>query len=364
MTQRTILIVDDEEDIREILSLSLSDWGYHVQTAGSGVEALRQFEEIHPDIVLTDIRMPGINGIELLRRMKAIHPDTEVIMITGHGDMDLAIQSLKYEATDFITKPIHDEILEISLKRAQERISLRQGIREHTESLQKLVDEILGLSHSIKTIAAGLVGGAFVLEKGIELGHKDYLLQGWEMTKGSVERIKTLALDILHYARSGEVKLQLCDPNAPLAEVAEFKRVHASQGDIDLQVEVRTDLMPVYMDPGGIYRCLLDLLTNALEAFPGPTASGSERRVVRLRTSKIEGWGVEYEIADNGCGMDDETQRNVFKRFFTTKGTSGTGVGLMAARKIVDAHGGTIELKSEKGKGTTVRIRIPERTET
>ena len=136
-----ILIVDDEEDIRVVLDISLSDLGYEVYTAENGEEALRIITEISPPIVLTDIRMPVMDGIELLRRIKQINQDTEVIMVTGHGDMDLAIKSLKYEATDFITKPIKDEALEIALKRARERISMRRQLRDYTEHLEDLVRE-------------------------------------------------------------------------------------------------------------------------------------------------------------------------------------------------------------------------------
>jgi YesN/AraC family two-component response regulator len=136
-----ILIVDDEEDIRLVLDISLSDLGYAVYTAENGEEALQILSEINPPIVLTDIRMPVMDGIELLRRIKQVNPETEVIMVTGHGDMDLAIKSLKYEATDFITKPIKDEVLEIALKRAQERISMRRQLRDYTEHLEDLVRE-------------------------------------------------------------------------------------------------------------------------------------------------------------------------------------------------------------------------------
>jgi len=136
-----LLLVDDEEDIRDVLGISLSDIGYRVYTAENGEEALRIFEEVSPPIVLTDIRMPGVGGVELLQKIKQQNPDTEVIMITGHGDMELAIESLKLEATDFITKPINDDVLEIALKRAHERISMRRQIREHTENLEELVRE-------------------------------------------------------------------------------------------------------------------------------------------------------------------------------------------------------------------------------
>ncbi len=136
-----ILIVDDEEDIRVVLGISLSDLGYEVYTAENGEEALRILRETNLPIVLTDIRMPVMDGIELLRKIKHENPEIEVIMITGHGDMDLAIKSLKHEATDFITKPIKDEVLEIALKRAHEKISMRRQLREYTEHLEELVQE-------------------------------------------------------------------------------------------------------------------------------------------------------------------------------------------------------------------------------
>jgi len=139
--QYTILLVDDEDGIRTVLGLSLADMGYRVHTASSGEEALRLFHEVQPDIVLTDIKMPGVSGIDLLCRIKAISRGTEVIMITGHGDMDLAIQSIKQDATDFITKPINDDVLEIALGRARERLAMRESLRRHTENLEQMVSE-------------------------------------------------------------------------------------------------------------------------------------------------------------------------------------------------------------------------------
>ncbi len=106
-----LLLIDDEEGIRKILGLSLRDAGYEVILAADGEQGMECFQQENPPIVLTDIKMPGIDGLEVLQRIKSISPDTEVIMITGHGEMDLAIKSLQLEASDFITKPIHDEAL-------------------------------------------------------------------------------------------------------------------------------------------------------------------------------------------------------------------------------------------------------------
>jgi len=128
--KNTILLVDDEADIRTVMKISLTDSGYEVLAAQNGEEALRIFKSAQPQVVLTDIKMPGMDGIELLRHIKHENPDTEVVMITGHGDIDMAIMSFRHEAADFITKPISEDALEITLKRAFERIAMKQKVRE------------------------------------------------------------------------------------------------------------------------------------------------------------------------------------------------------------------------------------------
>ncbi len=139
--KESLLLVDDEPGIRNLLSISLADLGFDVMTAAEGSQAMDLFDAHQPSIVLTDIKMPGMDGIELLRRIKEAKPDTEVIMITGHGDMELAIKSMKMDATDFVTKPINDDALEIALKRATDRISMRRQIKAYTDRLEKSVAE-------------------------------------------------------------------------------------------------------------------------------------------------------------------------------------------------------------------------------
>ncbi len=139
--EKQILLVDDEDGIRKVLGISLADIGYQVLTAADGKQGLALFRQHDPPIVITDIKMPVMDGIDLLKGIKRENPDTEVIMLTGHGDMDLAIECLKLEATDFITKPINDDALEIALKRANEKIVMRRQLRNYTENLERLVEE-------------------------------------------------------------------------------------------------------------------------------------------------------------------------------------------------------------------------------
>jgi anti-anti-sigma factor len=116
-----ILVIDDEKPTLMMFRLTLAAYGYEVLTAENGQQGLELFGRERPSIVLTDIKMPGMNGIEVLKQVKAIDPSTEVIVITGHGDMDLAIQALNLDATDFINKPIQRHLLEQAIQRAQER---------------------------------------------------------------------------------------------------------------------------------------------------------------------------------------------------------------------------------------------------
>ncbi len=172
-----ILLVDDEEGIRKVLGISLMDIGYQVFTAKNGREALAVFKKHLPPIVLTDIKMPVMDGINLLRQIKAESPDTEVIMLTGHGDMDLAIKCLKLEATDLITKPINDDVLEIALKRAHDRIGMRTQLRAYTENLENLVREqtarlinterLAAVGQAVEGLSSALRGIAGDLDTGI-----------------------------------------------------------------------------------------------------------------------------------------------------------------------------------------------------
>jgi len=375
--EKQVLLVDDEPGILRVLGISLADRGYRVLTAENGEEALRVFHEARPDIILTDIKMPGMDGIELLKRIKEESPNTEVIMITGHGEMELAIQSLKHDASDFITKPIHDEALDIALRRAIERLSYKQKLREYTENLEKLVEEksrklveaerlaavgqtVAGLAHAIKNITSALTGGMYVLEKGIDLENRTYLSQGWQMIKGNVQKIKGMAVDLLNYAKEREPEYQLCDPNLPLQEVMDLMRSRAEENGVALKCDLAEDLPTVFLDPEGIHRVLLNLVTNAIDACTDISCTSKTCEVV-LRTLKPQGWAVEYQVTDNGCGMDEETRKKIFQIFFSTKGSRGTGLGLMIAKKIVDEHGGVIDLSSEKGSGTVFMVRLPEK---
>jgi PAS domain S-box-containing protein len=136
-TRWKVLFIDDDEAIRKVMSIDLTDAGYEVFLAADGESGIHLLKQERCQIVITDIRMPGIDGIEVVRRIKADDPDIEVIVVTGHGDMHLAIKALQLDASDFIAKPIDHEALEVALKRAKERHKTRRELREYTALLEE-----------------------------------------------------------------------------------------------------------------------------------------------------------------------------------------------------------------------------------
>ncbi|MGA2404126.1 MAG: sigma-54 dependent transcriptional regulator [Syntrophobacteraceae bacterium] len=150
---KKLLVIDDEPSTLKMLRLLLGAYGYFVLTAGTGEEGLEIFRNERPALVITDIRMPGMDGIEVLTRLREISPEVEMIVITGHGDMELAVRSLRNSASDFINKPIRRDALEIALQRAEEKIELKRKIRDHAKELESRVEQATAaLSHQVSRL--------------------------------------------------------------------------------------------------------------------------------------------------------------------------------------------------------------------
>jgi signal transduction histidine kinase len=365
-----ILLVDDEEDIRDVLGVSLADMGYPVLPAENAEEALHVFDQQRPPIIMTDIKMPGMDGIELLREIKRRNPDTEVVMITGHGDMDLAIKSLKYEATDFITKPINVDALEIALKRVRDKILMNRQLKEYTESLENLVREktelqdhlsslglmIGSISHGIKGLLTGLDGGMYLVESGFTKENQAQIKEGWQTVKLMVERIRKLTLDILYYAKERDLKWERINAFSFAADVARMVEAKIAQQGITFATDLDETIGDFEIDPGYVHSALMNILENAIDAC-GRDDGKAEHEIgfgIRQDTNHIL-----FEVSDNGVGMDRETVAKLFTPFFSSKGRKGTGLGLYISEKIIRQHGGVIRVRSNPGQGTLFTIKIP-----
>jgi len=368
--ENKILLVDDEKDVRDVLNLSLSDMGYDVFEAENGDEALHIFKKTNPSIVLTDIKMPGMDGIELLRKIKHENPEVEVIMITGHGAMDLAIMSLKYDAADFITKPINVDALEVAVGKVRQKIIMKQKLKEYTENLERLVREktemqshlsslglmIGSISHGIKGLLTGLDGGMYLLNLGFAKDNKNQIKEGWDIVKRRVAEIRKMVMDILFYAKQRELKLKRVDLLNFVEEVAKELEPKMKSQKIKFVKDFHSDLGDFMVDEAYVHSALINIIENAQDACIQNKTKKSHKIEfgVRKRRDKII-----FEISDNGIGMDSETQKKLFTPFFSTKESKGTGLGLFISNAIIEQHGGEIMVNSTPGQGTSFRIRFP-----
>jgi signal transduction histidine kinase len=371
--EKTILLVDDEEDIRDVLGISLSDVGYHVHAVENGEEAISLFKKITPAIVLTDIKMPGMDGIELLRKVKQENPDTEVIMITGHGDMDLAIKSLKYEATDFITKPINVDALEIALKRVNERIVIKRKLQEYTENLEELLKEktelhdrlsslglmIGSISHGVKGLLTGLDGGIYILDSGLKKKDQSLIDEGWEVVKITIQRIRKMIQEILFYTKKREIKPQPVNIIEFADDIVFFIEPKLKKNFIDFKKDFNITTSKFEVDATAFRSALINILENAIDAcIKDPSKKAHQIDFI----VKQDGRYIQFEISDNGIGMDEDTVDKIFTLFYSSKGDSGTGLGLFIAGNIIEQHNGIIKVNSVLGKGSKFSIRIPPKT--
>jgi signal transduction histidine kinase len=159
---------------------------------------------------------------------------------------------------------------------------------------------------------------------------------------------------MLSFARPQNTQLECGDLNEVCRDVAELMQARFDERNVVLVLDLNADLPPVMIDSKGIYRCILNLVTNALDACDGNMGC------IAVTTRLDEERGMtQIEVADTGIGIDVEDQEKVFSVFFSTKGSKGNGLGLAVTQKTIEEHGGTIRFESKKGKGTTFFIDIP-----
>jgi len=223
MDMSKLLIIDDEEGIRKVLTLSLASDGYDVLAAATGEEGIEVFKKESPSIILTDIKMPGMDGVEVLKQIKELNPETEVIMITGHGDMDSAIESLKLDASDFLNKPIKDEALSIALKRAEQRIAIKKKLREYTDDLERMV-----------RIATEEVKRRAEFQNKLITSSNDAVIATDE--KGDIIIYNKGAEGIFEYTRSEVIRKMNIGELYPQTIVSEFRSGLDKSGDVDLSL--------------------------------------------------------------------------------------------------------------------------------
>lgn len=224
-----------------------------------------------------------------------------------------------------------------------------------SERLASVGQTVAQLAHGIKNILTGLHGGMYVIRTGLEKESKPRTHRGLGMLERNVKRITTLVRGFLNYSKGHKPQITPTDPNTILQEIFELYYESVKEKKIDFHVQKRPFDMTENLDPEDMYTCLSNLVSNAIDACI--TADNKKCRIdLRL---KDEQDSLVFEVEDTGCGMDEQTRQKVFNSFFTTKGMSGTGLGLLVTRKLIQEHGGTIHVASEEDKGSLFRIVLP-----
>jgi diguanylate cyclase (GGDEF)-like protein len=184
-----ILVVDDEESLRDIVSMVLLDDGHTVSTASNGDKALEKIYGKPFDLVLTDIRMPGIDGIELLGKIKAYNPKIEVIMMTSHASLDTSVSSLRSGAFDYLMKPFDDlsDISEI-VDRVREKIATKNEKDQLVTELKSQNETLLDMAE--KDGLTGLYNHRYF---------KEYLSKEIDRAKRYNSHLSVILLDVDHF---------------------------------------------------------------------------------------------------------------------------------------------------------------------
>jgi signal transduction histidine kinase len=253
------------------------------------------------------------------------------------------------------TAPVRDARGQITdVMQVAADITEMRTLQDQLASLGRLVG---GIAHSIKNVLEGLRGGVYVANLGFRDQNQADIQTGWEMIQRNVDRLSAMILDMLYCAKQRSPRrLPVSLPEVTRAVVQLFAARSADAG-VQLAAEIADNLPDLLAEPRDIHSLISNLVGNALDACYTDQDEQKSSRVL-VRVSRQDEQAV-IEVADNGTGMDEETRGKLFTMFFSTKGASGTGLGLVVARKVVTEHGGTISVDSTPGQGSTFTVKLP-----
>lgn len=363
--KHVILVIDDEESMRDSCSMILAKDGFRPETAENGTVGLEKMQALHPDLVLIDLKMPGISGFEVLEKAKVFDPNIIAIVITGYATIESAVEAMKKGAYDFLPKPFTPDQLRLIIKRGLER---RRLIQE-TESLRrekKLMEEnfITMVSHQLRS-PLGTIAQYFEVILGgmagkVEPRQEEMLLKA----RNRLESLMELINDWLDLARMnrGQIvdKLKPLSLKKMLENVIDFFQPSAQKEGIALEFIPYSGFDRVEGDEEKLAQVFSNLITNAIKY-------NSPNGMVKVALREKEDC-IAIDIEDSGIGIPEEHLPYIFDQFYRVKTSDGkkskgTGLGLSIAKKIVEVHGGTIQVTSELGKGSTFTVCLPKASE-
>jgi PAS domain S-box-containing protein len=224
------------------------------------------------------------------------------------------------------------------------------------ERLATVGQTVAGLAHGIKNILTGLQGGIFIGQTGFEEERPAMIAQGWDMVRRNTQKISAITTNLLSYSKERTPEYNTLQANKMVLEVVELYEGKAQQNNVSFVLDLSPRLPPLEADAQGIHTCLTNLISNAVDACVADTSK--ERHQVVLRTWEQEGV-VFFSIKDDGTGISPKDRQHLFREFYSTKGTGGTGLGLLVTRKIVHEHEGELTFESTEGEGTTFSFSLP-----
>jgi two-component system NtrC family sensor kinase len=225
---------------------------------------------------------------------------------------------------------------------------------EQSRRLAAIGQTVSGVAHCVKNVLNGMEGGLFIARRGLEARADEKIAKGWEMLERNSSFLKTLVLDMLDYSKNRPPDYQEITLDALFEEIMAFVEGRAAEGGINLTLSLDEAIGPVHLDAVRMKRALLNIVANAIEATP-------EGGRVEISAIPLPPDVYVISIADTGGGIPKDKVATIFEPFFSTKGSKGTGLGLPVTKKIIEEHGGRIEIDSAVGEGTTFRITLPSR---
>ena len=226
-------------------------------------------------------------------------------------------------------------------------------IKLDRKELITLGQSIALLSHGIKNILEGLQGGAYVVDQGFKDGDLELAQKGWGIVNKNIFDITDVVQNILYSSKNRPLKYESVLPGELMEDSVQLFREKAAAMNIQLEQQINPAVPEVRLDAASIRRMLHNLLWNALEACHHDRAK-NEHTVI-AKSDRFDENHFLFEVTDNGIGMDKSTRRSILEEFFSTKGSAGTGLGLAVVDKVVNKHGGRIEVESEPGKGSSFK---------
>ncbi|MBF2048813.1 MAG: hybrid sensor histidine kinase/response regulator [Leptolyngbya sp. IPPAS B-1204] len=366
----TILIVDDTPNNLRLLSSMLTKQGYEVRSAISGSVALMAVRTVPLDLILLDINMPKMNGYEVCQQLKADEQtrDIPVIFLSALGEPLDKVQAFQVGGVDYITKPFQvEEVLarvenHLMLRRMQ--IELQQAKADalralaQEQELNRLKSEFVAMiSHDFRTPLTSIQGFAELLHYGGDTLTTEMQERYFDKINAAVEHMLYLLDEVLMIGRIESGTTQ-CQP-VPLdleqfcREIYESLELSAHH-QYKIQFSYTGDCKQVNIDQVLLNRILTNLLSNAIKYSP-------EHSQIDFNVY-CDTRNAVFEIKDEGIGIPLENQQQLFKTFYRCNNVGqikGTGLGLAVVKRCVDAHQGQIQLESQEGVGTTVRVQLP-----